>query len=207
MPLMQMTRSQLTPACALPCFSAAQNGIGAGFNVICLVMCFVFPASRRKQQDQQHTGSAERVLDTINPAANWGALRLQSFARPPPGAPHSVAAAGASSGGFFDLTQLRWRTGRALSFREGSFLQRMLSGSQRSSTAMPPAASAASGATLEVPDSLGKAAVSGFDQHGGCDLKAVNEDVEQAYVVADARWTGQQQQQQVPAVNISQPQL
>lgn len=203
------------------CFAAAQNGIGAGFNVICLAMCFVFPASRRKQQGPHpHAGGAERVLEGINPAANWGALRIQSFARPPPGAPHTAAtaAAGASSGGFFDLTQLRWRTGRALSFRNGSFLQRMLSGSQRSSTAMPPAGSAASGAAL-VPDSLGKAAATGWDQQGGAaggsgrggDVKAGGEDVEQAYVVADARWNGQQQQPQQqqgsPAVNTPQPQL
>jgi hypothetical protein len=178
-------------------------------------MCFVFPSSRRKQQDP-HTGNVERVLEGINPASNWGALRIQSFARPPPGAPNTAAAAaGASSGGFFDLTQLRWRTGRALSFRNGSFLQRMLSGSQRSSTAMPPVGSAASGASL-VPDSLGKAAVAGLDQQGraarvsgrGGDVKAGGEDVEQAYVVADTRWIGQQQQQQQsPAVSPSQPQL
>lgn len=196
----------------------AQNGIGAGFNVVCLVMCFVFPA-RRKQQLQQ----PGQLLDELNPGANWGALRLQSIARPPAGSPAAVAAAaaaggsGGGGGGFFDLTQLRWRTSQAVgSFRGGSFL-RMLSGSQRSSTAADglagPAAGGigvgAAGAVGRFDAAVGSSAEAGrgLDQEAEIDISGVKKagvgDVEQAHVVADSTRNGTddlQQQQQQPGV-------
>lgn len=190
-----------SPLCLL------QNGIGAGFNVICLVMCFLCPA-KRKQQHQQ----PGQVMDELNPGANWGALRLQSIARPPAGSPADVAAAGAtpgSSGGFFDLTQMRWRTSQRIgSFRNGSFM-RLLSGSQRSSAGAGLGAAGVSGdvgagAGLGfAPDALGKGvgelgpdreAVGGV--HGYERKKVGAGDVEQARVVADSTLVGLDQQHQ-----------
>lgn len=228
--------SHACPACLSACLSSSavpaavscpcvlQNGIGAGFNVVCLVMCFVFPA-RRKQQLQQ----PGQLLDELNPGANWGALRLQSIARPPAGSPAAVAAAAAGGsgggGGFFDLTQLRWRTSQAVgSFRGGSFL-RMLSGSQRSSTADglagPAAGGAAAGAgaagavgrfDAAVGSSAGVAR--GLDQEAESDMTGVKKagvgDVEQAHVVADSTRNGlgdQQQQQQPGAPGAAQRRL
>lgn len=211
-------------------FVCLPNGIGAGFNVVCLIMCFVFPARRKQQQGQQ----PGQLLDELNPGANWGALRLQSIARPPPGSPAALAAAaaggssgGGGGGGFFDLTQLRWRTSQAFgSFRGGSFL-RMLSSSQRSSTAdglAGPAAAggvAAAGAggtgTLVSADSSADVG-RGLGQEAEGDVAGVKKagthvgDVEQAHVVADSSRIGvgddqQLQQQQACPASVAQQRL
>jgi hypothetical protein len=172
-----------------------QNGIGAGFNVVCLVMCFIFPAKRKQQQQQQQPG---QLLNEINPAANWGALRLQSFARPPPGSAAAAGATGASGGGFFDLTQMRWRTGRMESFRNSSFV-RMLSGSQRSSSAVIPSAAAAAaagsahiGECSTVYEAVTKDATGANRVMSN---KASVGDMEQAHVVADSTCNSIDQQQ------------
>lgn len=177
--------------CWCCCLSAVQNGIGAGFNMVCLALCFLFPATSRKQQQQQQPG---QVLDEINPAANWGALRLQSIVQRPGEVPLASGGA-AAGGGFFDLTQLRWRTGRAASFRAGSFL-RLLSSSQQCRPDLGQGtAVGAESAVANIPDAAAKVVVAGVDQHelvhgGGLGTKADVGDVEQAHVVADARRGG-----------------
>lgn len=96
-------------------FIALPNGIGAGFNVICLAFCFIFPAKSRS-----------RLAGQADATANWGALRLQSVRRQPANGSGCSRDGGnglggssvVAYGGFFDLTQFRWRTGR--SFRLGS---------------------------------------------------------------------------------------
>lgn len=219
------TCSACLPVClstTVPAACVLQNGIGAGFNVVCLVMCFVFPARRKQQLQLQQPG---QLLDELNPGANWGALRLQSIVRPPAGSPAAVAAAAAAGGsgvgdsggggGFFDLTQLRWRTSQAVgSFRRGGSFLRMLSGSQRSSTAdglmgLPAAGCAAAGG-LGAAGAVGRFDAAGDSSAGvGMGLgqgaegdmagvkKAGVGDVEQAHVVADSthNGTGDQQQQ------------
>jgi hypothetical protein len=177
------------------CHVPLQNGIGAGFNVVCLVMCFIFPAKRKQQQQQPG-----QVLDQINPAANWGALRLQSFARPLPGSAAAAAAAGAgaSGGGFFDLTQMRWRTGRMESLRNSSFV-RMLSGTQRSSSVVSASDAAGAGAgaaSIKECSTVHEAAAK--DVRGGTGVmskRASLGDVEQAHVVADSTCNSIDQQQ------------
>ena len=185
-----------------------QNGIGAGFNVLCLIMCFLYPAKRRRLQEQQRRQSQQQghpVLDQINPAANWDALRLQSFARPAGQFPGGVEAGGAAGGGggFFDLTQLRWRPGNvAGSFRNSSFV-RMLSRSQSSSTAMH-------GDAVAMPSGVVGGGMGDIAEKGGVldqgvgvkgGVEGVGEikaggDVEQARVVADATLAGLEQQRQ-----------
>lgn len=170
------------------CLSAVQNGIGAGFNMVCLALCFVFPASRKQQQQQPG-----QVLDEINPAANWGALRLQSIAHRPGEEPLASGGA-AGGGGFFDLTQLRWRTGRAVSFRAGSFL-RLLSSSQQSRPDLGQVAADGAESAASIPDAAAKVVAGSLDQQelvggGGLGTKADVGDVEQAHVVADARRGG-----------------
>lgn len=219
--------SLLPPRLTLPALSLAaaptllpllhlQNGIGAGFNVVCLVLCFVFPARRRKAAEaatagQQSQSTGGRVLAEINPAANWGALRMQSISRPAgDSAAGAAAAAAASQGGFFDITQLRWRTGRLDSLR-GSFtgsFRRLMSGGAMgrntsfSNTSVTNAGGAAGAAALNhsLPDIAEKGAgvavssdqddLQRGDSAGG--IKAADSsatavgDVEQAHVVADA---------------------
>jgi hypothetical protein len=190
-------------------------------------MCFVFPARRKQQQQgQQQPG---QLLDELNPGANWGALRLQSIARPPPGSAAALAAAaagGSSSssggGGFFDLTQLRWRTSQAFgSFRGGSFL-RMLSSSQRSSTdegLTGPAAAGgvAAGVGVGAADSSAAGVGKDLGQEAEGDVAGVKKagthvgDVEQAHVVADSSRIGvgdqQQLQQQAGPASAAQQRL
>lgn len=56
----------------------------------------------------------------INAAANWQVLRLQSARHPDTGAP--TYSSPATAGGFFDVSQFRWRAGGG----EGSFLSRFM---------------------------------------------------------------------------------
>lgn len=86
-------------------FIAMPNGIGAGLNVICILLCVIFPKKR----------TARQALAQLPAAAGAGPLRIQSAhftPRPdePPGGPAPAAGRLAS---FFDLTQMRWRSGGA----------------------------------------------------------------------------------------------
>uniref|UniRef100_A0A383V948 Bidirectional sugar transporter SWEET n=1 Tax=Tetradesmus obliquus TaxID=3088 RepID=A0A383V948_TETOB len=84
-------------------FVGVPNGVGAAFNVICVVFCFAFPAKGRS-----------RLAGQVNPAANWGVLRLQSVRHPETGARGFESPA--TAGGFFDVSQMRWRSGVVGSF-------------------------------------------------------------------------------------------
>lgn len=106
-------------------FVALPNGIGAAFNIICLAFCFIFPAKSRS-----------RLAGQADATANWGALRLQSIRRPPAngsaGSDGSGTRGSAAAGGFFDLTQFRWRSGG--SFRIGSRVTSLRQALTRSET-------------------------------------------------------------------------
>jgi hypothetical protein len=84
-------------------FVGVPNGVGAAFNVICIAFCFAFPAKGRS-----------RLQGQVNPAANWGVLRLQSVRHPDTGARGFESPA--TAGGFFDVSQFRWRSGAVGSF-------------------------------------------------------------------------------------------
>lgn len=92
-------------------FVALPNGIGAGFNAVCLVFCFIFPAKSR----------SSRTAGQTDVTSNWGVLRLQSARRQlHTGSSSNLGTQRRASiaGGFFDLTEFRWRTGH--SFKLGS---------------------------------------------------------------------------------------
>jgi hypothetical protein len=114
-------------------FVGVPNGVGAAFNLICVVFCFAFPAKGRS-----------RLQGQVNPAANWGVLRLQSARHPDTGAREFESAA--TAGGYFDVSQFRWRSGAV-----GSFI-RVASGGRFGSGRRGSAIAAAVDA--EVPDVL-----------------------------------------------------
>eukprot|EP00882_Tetradesmus_deserticola_P003298 GHRQ01003493.1.p1 GENE.GHRQ01003493.1~~GHRQ01003493.1.p1 ORF type:complete len:378 (+),score=125.18 GHRQ01003493.1:486-1619(+) len=133
-------------------FVGVPNGVGAAFNVICVVFCFAFPAKGRS-----------RLQGDVNAAANWDVLRLQSVRDPDTGARGGRSPA--TAGGFFDVSQFKWRSGSAV----GSFLRLASSGSfaggRRSSTA-------AAGAGAAVPVVLPVvAAQGGVDGSGEVDVQ------------------------------------
>lgn len=155
----------------LPCPAACQalrdwfvgvpNGVGAAFNIVCVVFCFAFPAKGRS-----------RLHGEVNPAANWGALRLQSARHPDTGAPGFESPA--TAGGFFDVSQFRWRGGAVGSFLRlpsgGSF-----GGGRRSSTAAATAgADAGMPAVLPVAAAQGSMASFAEDAAEDCRLQGVD---------------------------------
>lgn len=126
-------------------FVGVPNGVGAAFNVVCLAFCFAFPAKGRS-----------RLQGQVNPAANWGVLRLQSVRHPDTGARGFDSPA--TAGGFFDVTQLKWRSGAV-----GSFL-RLASGGKLGSSRLNSATAAAhapTGVDAEAPAELPIAAARG----------------------------------------------
>jgi hypothetical protein len=123
------------------------------------------------------------VLGAINPAGNWGALRLQSFARRPG---QAGGAGGDGGGGFFDVAQMRWRSGRV-----GSFLMRSFSRSGASSSQLqPPSSQAAAAAAVAAADGVAwkEQANGGGVANGEPRIKAaaVGDDVEASGVAAAA---------------------
>ncbi|KAF6244012.1 hypothetical protein COO60DRAFT_1631461 [Scenedesmus sp. NREL 46B-D3] len=142
-------------------FVGAPNGVGAAFNIVCVVFCFAFPAKGRS-----------RLHGEVNPAANWGALRLQSARHPDTGAPGFESPA--TAGGFFDVAQFRWRGGAVGSFLRlpsgGSF-----GGGRRSSTAAATAgADAGMPAVLPVAAAQGSMAGPAEDAAEDCRLQGVD---------------------------------
>jgi hypothetical protein len=103
-------------------FVGVPNGVGAAFNLICVVFCFAFPAKGRS-----------RLQGQVNPAANWGVLRLQSTRNPDTGAREFESAA--TAGGYFDVSQFRWRSGAVGSFVRVASGGRFGSGRRGSATA------------------------------------------------------------------------
>jgi hypothetical protein len=102
-------------------FVGVPNGVGAAFNLICVVFCFAFPAKGRS-----------RLQGQVNPAANWGVLRLQSTRHPDTGAREFESAA--TAGGYFDVSQFRWRSGAVGSFMRIASGGRFGSGRRGSAT-------------------------------------------------------------------------
>ncbi|KAI8476873.1 MAG: sugar efflux transporter for intercellular exchange-domain-containing protein [Monoraphidium minutum] len=92
-------------------FIAMPNGVGAAFNVICIVLCLLFPKKRS-------AGAALRDLPAAA-AAGPALLRLQSANFTPAPLDQTGGGGARKAGGFFDLSQFRWRTGNSFSAAAG----------------------------------------------------------------------------------------
>jgi hypothetical protein len=155
-------------------FICLPNGIGAMFNVICLVLCFIFPAKSGSSSSRRRN-----LTGAIDPSTQFAAVRIQSVRHYPAGNGSSNNMSGSSSGGeggFFDLTQFRWRNS------PGDFFQRLGSrlSFRQNSQGLGVSNSGMTG--LEVVMQPSVAAVSGIDlgdngdgQQRGGGLKALKE--------------------------------